>query len=79
MAGGALLRYRKSMKNFMEIMNYCAYDVEKATEIAQKELDEIGLEKIQPQSRPALSRRLHNPFHLRGDGVGLENHTPAAV
>ena len=46
------------MNDFFEILNYCAFDVDKAskmadgyctTEVIKEALDEIGLERIQPK------------------------------
>lgn len=66
------------MKDFLEILDFCAYDIGKAAEMAGgarplKEiidaiLEEAGLDavaRIQPEPGQNQDRRLHDPGDLR--------------
>ena len=66
--------YRSHMKDYMEIMDFCGYDLDRATEIAsvyraavEEEMNRVGLEAIQSESRRPDSRGLHNQVDMRSD------------
>ena len=67
------------MTDFIELMDFCAFDVDKAAalaggarplrEIIDEILEEAGLDavaRIQPKPGQHQDRRLHNPGDLRG-------------
>lgn len=53
--------------DFYEILDYCAFDIEKAVEMAKRYktirevLDEIGLEELEPESDRSACGRLCCP------------------
>lgn len=71
------------MKDFIEVMDFCAFDVDKAVEMTKDEtralkeiidemLEEAGLdavEKVQSEPAGTINRRLHDPRRLRRDGA----------
>lgn len=38
--------YHKSMNNYIEIMDFCGFDLEKAQKIVEEIMENAGLEKV---------------------------------
>ena len=65
MAGKALFCYRGRMRDFIEIMSFCGYDMQRAHAMAaeyaaviEEELERVSLEALEPKSVREEHRRL---------------------